>query len=423
MADTSWHSDAFPELRSGPPWVMQEMIAAQPALAEEMLGSPSPAASAIGAEIASALAAARPVTVTGCGTSEHAAVAVASLIAGAAAPERRALVRARPALSAALDAAGGVCLAVSHDGGTRATALALAAARAAGARTAAITHDASASVAAAADHVLTTPVHDASWCHTIAYTSALLAGAAIAGAVGPLSTDPATAGRLLRQAIELDPAPCRRAAGGQPRPDVRRGWTRSRHRPGARAQDRRRSPGNARPSRWSSRPCCTASSPDTSPATRSSSSPSTTAPSTTASPAARRTSPRPSPPSASRSPASCQPRITRRCPRSSRPPGASSSTSLIATLLARRLAAQLAGAGALQALTLALAHSRGVNPDLIRREEAPYRGAADVAEQDARLVRPASRPDPNKRVAHHGVLHSTRQVRCGCDRGPAEAIR
>lgn len=86
MADTRWHSDAYPELRSGPPWVMQEMITAQPTLAEQMLSSPSPAASAIADEIASALAAARPVTVTGCGTSEHAAHAIASLIAGARHP-------------------------------------------------------------------------------------------------------------------------------------------------------------------------------------------------------------------------------------------------------------------------------------------------------------------------------------------------
>jgi fructoselysine-6-P-deglycase FrlB-like protein len=104
MADTSWHSDAYPELRSGPPWVMQEMIAAQPFRAEQMLSSPSPAASAIADEIASALASARPITVTGCGTSEHAAHAIASLTA-AAAPERRALIRGRPALSAAIDAA------------------------------------------------------------------------------------------------------------------------------------------------------------------------------------------------------------------------------------------------------------------------------------------------------------------------------
>jgi fructoselysine-6-P-deglycase FrlB-like protein len=81
MAATSWHSDAYPELRSGPPWVMQEMIAAQPLLAEQMLRSPSPAASAIADEIASALASARPITVTGCGTSEHAAHAIASLTA------------------------------------------------------------------------------------------------------------------------------------------------------------------------------------------------------------------------------------------------------------------------------------------------------------------------------------------------------
>jgi glucosamine--fructose-6-phosphate aminotransferase (isomerizing) len=51
-----------------------------------------------------------------------------------------------------------------------------------------------------------------------------------------------------------------------------------------------------------------------------------------------------------------------------------------ATLLDPRLAALLAGAGALQALTLALAHTRGTNPNLIRREEAPYRRAAQAAD-------------------------------------------
>ena len=51
-----------------------------------------------------------------------------------------------------------------------------------------------------------------------------------------------------------------------------------------------------------------------------------------------------------------------------------------ATDLDPTLACLLAGAGALQTLTLALAHARGTNPDLIRREEAPYRQAAQVAE-------------------------------------------
>jgi len=40
----------------------------------------------------------------------------------------------------------------------------------------------------------------------------------------------------------------------------------------------------------------------------------------------------------------------------------------------------LASAPALQLLTLELVHLAGVNPDLIRREEAPYREAAAIAE-------------------------------------------
>jgi fructoselysine-6-P-deglycase FrlB-like protein len=97
-----------------------------------------------------------------------------------------------------------MCLAISHDGGTRATALAVAAARDAGARTAVITHDASGSVAASADHVLVTPRHDESWCHTVAYASALLAGAAIAAALGAAAADPAAARKLLAGVIALD---------------------------------------------------------------------------------------------------------------------------------------------------------------------------------------------------------------------------
>jgi hypothetical protein len=46
-----------------------------------------------------------------------------------------------------------------------------------------------------------------------------------------------------------------------------------------------------------------------------------------------------------------------------------------------RLAGLLAGAGALQALALELAHARHTNPDLIRRDQAPYRHAAQQAER------------------------------------------
>jgi fructoselysine-6-P-deglycase FrlB-like protein len=210
MATASRHTDEFPELRDGPPWVMQEMIERQPELVEPIFTDPSPALAAIAEDLAAALDARRPVTVVGCGTSEHGARGIAALLAAAVAPERRALVRARPALAATLDPADGVCLAVSHDGGTRATELALRAARDAGARTAAITRDPAGRVAAAAELVLVTPVHDASWCHTVAYTSALLAGAALAarlgGGAGVLGR-PAVARDVLRAAIAVDAAP------------------------------------------------------------------------------------------------------------------------------------------------------------------------------------------------------------------------
>jgi fructoselysine-6-P-deglycase FrlB-like protein len=42
----------------------------------------------------------------------------------------------------------------------------------------------------------------------------------------------------------------------------------------------------------------------------------------------------------------------------------------------------LAGAAEIHRLTLALAAHRGVNPDLIRREEEPYRRAGEVGEGD-----------------------------------------
>jgi len=52
----------------------------------------------------------------------------------------------------------------------------------------------------------------------------------------------------------------------------------------------------------------------------------------------------------------------------------------VPSLLDRQLTGLLAGAGALQTLTVELADARGTNPDLIRREHAPYRHAAEEAE-------------------------------------------
>ena len=52
----------------------------------------------------------------------------------------------------------------------------------------------------------------------------------------------------------------------------------------------------------------------------------------------------------------------------------------------RLLGRLLGGAMALQRLTVALVHLRGVNPDLLRREEAPYREAAAGAEAAAQAA-------------------------------------
>lgn len=182
-----WYTDDFPELRAGPPWIMEEMILAEPALVDPILGADGPDVAALRGAVAAAAGDGAPVVVTGCGTSEHAALAVAGLITDA---YRRAgsgnRAEARQALDAALDPrAGGLCIAISHDGGTRATGLALDAARSRGATTALVTANPAAPLAAFADHIIVTPVHDDSWCHTLAYTSAIVAGASIASPAAP----------------------------------------------------------------------------------------------------------------------------------------------------------------------------------------------------------------------------------------------
>ena len=184
--DRDWLTDDFPELRDAPPWVMEEMIFAQVQLAAPILGADRPEVTRLRDAVLRAADAGEPVVVTGCGTSEHAAMVVAELLTDSF---RRAGLTARPEARQALDAAldpraGGICIAISHDGGTRATKLALEAAREGGARTALITGCSDPSCASDPDLVFVTPVHDDSWCHTLAYVSAILAGARISGIAG-----------------------------------------------------------------------------------------------------------------------------------------------------------------------------------------------------------------------------------------------
>jgi glutamine---fructose-6-phosphate transaminase (isomerizing) len=181
MQTQDWHTDEYPELRSGPPWVMQEMIEAQPELLERI------ATASDTEQLALMLRVDGPLTVVGCGTSEHAALAAAEILTEAGTP-----ATSRQAYEAALvPQQGGAVLGISHEGGTWATIEALEAARARGSATGLITAVGDSKATAQADGVLVTPVVDRSWCHTIGYTSPIAATLSLAarpgaGAVGQL---------------------------------------------------------------------------------------------------------------------------------------------------------------------------------------------------------------------------------------------
>ncbi len=207
MTHEHWHTDDFPEFRSSPPWVMEEMIAAGRGLATPILGDPS--AARIAASVAEAAGRGAPLATVGCGTSEHGAMAVAEQLT--AALGGRAVVHPRQAFEAMLDPWPGVCVAISHDGGTAATVAAMESARRAGAAVGLVTAVPGAAAAAAADRVLVTPVRDRSWCHTVGYLSPVLAGAAVADGLGTVS-DPDAAERTISDAIDRRPA-IRQVAG------------------------------------------------------------------------------------------------------------------------------------------------------------------------------------------------------------------
>ena len=183
-----WTYTSQPSLRSGPPYHMTEMILAEPAIAGRILTRHAAAggsAAALAETIRAAAEAGEPVVVTGCGTSEHAALGVADIlrdaVRAAGLPGLGAV--AAQAFELGLDPPGaGLVIGVSHEGGTGATNAALAAARAAGARTALLTVSSRSPGAALCDPALVveTGELDQSWCHTVGYVSPMLAGAAVA---------------------------------------------------------------------------------------------------------------------------------------------------------------------------------------------------------------------------------------------------
>jgi fructoselysine-6-P-deglycase FrlB-like protein len=176
---------------------MEEMILEQRLLRDDC--GDLPGADELAEVIRDAVRAGGEIIVTGCGTSEHAAQAVAALIRTSASTTH---VQARQALDAAEEpGAPALVIAISHDGGTRATQLALEAAK--HSASAAITARPDSVVAAAAGTVLATPRLDRSWCHTLAYTSAIIAGARAAGVS---SDDAAHAAAILADDALIDSA-------------------------------------------------------------------------------------------------------------------------------------------------------------------------------------------------------------------------
>ena len=78
-----WAEGPTPSLRPGPPFHMTDMIAAEPALAGRVLARLADGgddAAQLAAAIRSTIEAGDPVVVTGCGTSEHGALATAEIL-------------------------------------------------------------------------------------------------------------------------------------------------------------------------------------------------------------------------------------------------------------------------------------------------------------------------------------------------------
>jgi len=212
-----WRASSTPSTRPGPPYLMTEMIAAEPAIAERLLNrlaDPAGPAARLADLIRSTAKAGAPIVVTGCGTSEHGARGFAEIVRAALgedAPEP-ALIAVQ-AFEAALEPqAGGLLIAISHEGATWATNRAIRSAHDAGAQVALVTVSDRSPGAAASDLVLATEELDQSWCHTVGYLAPLLSAAAVAAHLSAQPIDPAAVRQLL--AAGLDQAePAERIAG------------------------------------------------------------------------------------------------------------------------------------------------------------------------------------------------------------------
>jgi glucosamine--fructose-6-phosphate aminotransferase (isomerizing) len=182
-----WYDPAiYPELRPAPPWVMEDMIEAQATLPEGLSASLGDTPLRLVEMLRTAAGVGEPIVVAGVGTSGHSARAVALILNAAMGRSAVAPGPAEARLSADQALAprrGGLCLAISHGGLSKSTVRALTGAREAGAKTALITAAGKTPAQDSADIVLRTPLRDKSYCHTVAYSSPILAALYLASAV------------------------------------------------------------------------------------------------------------------------------------------------------------------------------------------------------------------------------------------------
>jgi glutamine---fructose-6-phosphate transaminase (isomerizing) len=193
-----WAETDMPSPRDGPPWHMTEMIEAEPALADRLLGrlgARDSAAARLATAVRATAELGRPILVTGCGTSEHGAMATAEILdealraAGLVGGSGQAVppvsVQAFEAsLDGDLGGPGSLLIGISHEGATWATLAAMRAGKAAGATVALVTCSDRSPGAELADIVVATEELDRSWCHTIGYLAPILAATAVAGHIG-----------------------------------------------------------------------------------------------------------------------------------------------------------------------------------------------------------------------------------------------
>ena len=207
-APDPWASSTVPPWRDGPPYAMTEMIAAEPALAERLARRlvADAAVSDVASAVRTTADAGAAITITGCGTSEHAAMGGAEILnAALTRAGKRPVARALQAFETLRHSEpGGLLVAVSHEGGTEATIEAMRVARASGVRVGLVTVSGRSPAAELADVVVETAEQDRSWCHTVWYLSPVVAFGAIGAAVAGEQLD-ALALRALLDAAEQGP--------------------------------------------------------------------------------------------------------------------------------------------------------------------------------------------------------------------------